>query len=367
MGKLKKNIRNSIIILGAIFVALEILLRIVPCFLTEPLKSHIADTQRYMLHYSRVCSKLNENWTTKRILLPRKGKKDILVLGDSFPFGANVRYKDSFPWLIQEYTNKKIANLGIGDTNPIDYNRMLEVGMRYDPDIILYCIFANDFIYRVEEDRKIKRLSIDNAYQGFDQDKELFVEKLTFNHRLASLKKRITGMSVTYHRLSLLYAICKAGKDKDNETIADKLHVIKIYGNVFLCPNKSYWDKFISWNNEQTREGFSLNINLLKEANAFARKNHKKLVVILLPFKEMVYGPLVKEGDLIYDESHERTFVEFEKEMDNQKIAVLNPVDYLRGEAKKGKKLYFTIDGHFNETGHKEIAEVIIHYLLELD
>ncbi len=137
MRKLNRSVKNTIIITITVLLTLEISLRALPYFLKEPLKSHISDTQRYSLHCSRVCSKLNENWTTKRILLPNKEKKDILVLGDSFPFGANVRYKDALPWLIQEYTNKKIANLGIGDTNPIHYNRMLEVGMRYDPDIIL--------------------------------------------------------------------------------------------------------------------------------------------------------------------------------------------------------------------------------------
>ena len=77
----------------------------------------------------------------------------------------------------------------------------------------------------------------------------------------------------------------------------------------------------------------------------------------------MVFGPLVKEKDIIYDESHERTFMEFEKEMNKLEIPIFNSVDYLRNEAKKGKKLYFTIDGHFNEAGHKELAEAIIQYL----
>jgi hypothetical protein len=318
-----------------------------------------------MLHYSRVCSRLNEDWTTKRILLPKKAKKEILVLGDSFPFGANVRHKDAFPRLIQEYSNKSVINLGIGDTNPIHYNRMLEVGMRYDPDLILYCIFANDFIYQIDEDIRVKKLSIDNTYLRFDRDEELFIEELTFNHRMASLRKRIVNLSISYNRLFWLYGIYRASKETNNQNVMDRGQIIKIYGHVFQCPNKTYWDKFISWNNDQIKEGFRINVKLIKEANAFAKKHHKKLVVILLPLKEMIYGPLVKEKDIIYDESHDRTFLELEKEMNKLKIAIFNPTAYLRGEAKKGKKLYFTIDGHFNETGHEEIAKAIVQYLLQ--
>jgi len=143
---ISKFIKASILILCLIIFLSEIKVRLVPLFKDYPEKSLFVESRRLSYSNLRTCPEVTEIFSS-RIQLPEKEKKDILVLGDSFPFGFNVKSDNTFPSILQKITGKKIVNLGLAAKGPLQYNRMLEVGMQYDPDTIINCIFTNDFPY----------------------------------------------------------------------------------------------------------------------------------------------------------------------------------------------------------------------------
>ena len=355
--KLFKIFKSVLLIAAITFVLVEILLRLLTDIFPEPTKSFIETSQRIPHSNLRVCSEFNE-LTAFRILLPKKEKKNILVLGDSFPFGSNVEYEDTFPALIQRQTGKSVVNLGVAAQGPIQYNRMLEVGMQYDPDLIIYCIFANDFMYFNKTE--IKKLSTENTYKRYDLDYDIFVDKMTFNHDATRIIKKMTNPSISIqlikHKL-IAHALFTHSPTKD-------VFCFNAGENIF-CSKKLFWDAFLDWNDDNVKKGISISANFVKEACKFASGQKKNLIVVMIPPKEFIYGPMAKEKDLIYRDSFKKTYLEFEAKLSSQHIPVLNSTPFLESKANKGMKLYFTMDGHFNEAGHRALSEIIIQFLLK--
>lgn len=79
----------------------------------------------------------------------------ILVLGDSFAFGAGVNQNETFPHLLEKYFNQntttkfEVYNLGISGTPPYTYLRVLKkYGKQYNPDMVIISFFISNDIMR---------------------------------------------------------------------------------------------------------------------------------------------------------------------------------------------------------------------------
>lgn len=78
----------------------------------------------------------------------------VLLLGDSFSMGANVRQEDAYPQalekLLNEESNRKIeiVNSGVGGWDPFQYAQYYEhYGWRFNPDLILVGFFVGNDAY----------------------------------------------------------------------------------------------------------------------------------------------------------------------------------------------------------------------------
>ena len=85
--------------------------------------------------------------------LPREkppGTKRIFVVGDSYTEGLGVETEARFTNRLEHIFEKSgernaFINGGLSGTAPLQYARVFaDVGLRYDPDALLICIFAND-------------------------------------------------------------------------------------------------------------------------------------------------------------------------------------------------------------------------------
>ncbi len=75
------------------------------------------------------------------------GEKRIFVTGDSFVEGIGVEIEDTFVSKIEQEGNidATIINGGLAATGPFEQVRLLCCkGFKYNPDIVLFCIYAND-------------------------------------------------------------------------------------------------------------------------------------------------------------------------------------------------------------------------------
>lgn len=345
LGKLFKRVVETLIICVISFVLLEASLRIVPVFFSQISRSAFSEAKRIALSNTRVHNGFRGG---TRIALPSAPSGDLLVVGDSIPFGTYVSEESTFPSRLSKKLGLSVINLGTGSQSPPEYNRMLEVGMRYHPKAVLYCIFANDFLYFPEPE--IRPLSIDKVNASLSIDGGLFLERLQFLDYLVSAIKRVTNLSLTY-QLYKLY----------QQRPSNVKSVFWKQGEVsFMFAPLSYWEGQISWKNQYVRRGVEINQELVTAAYQLTRSQNIELVVALIPSKEMVYGPLL--GDLsptIYSDSHHQTYRELSRRLGAKGIYVVDVTRYLRSLAMKNIALFHVIDGHLNERGHDEVANFL--------
>ncbi len=331
-----RNIRNTLLGLLGVFLCLEFGLRLLPYFVPEPLKSFIEEAERIPKSNTRVYSGFQGG---TRIFLPNLAKADLLVLGDSIAFGTYVSKEDTFPEILANSLSLSVANLAIGSQSMVEYNRMFEIGKRYRPEQVLYCVFANDF--GILNETPIP-------------DEELFLEKLDLVEKSANLIKRVSN-------LSLLYQISKFLKQPSMKLSSVFWTDRK---RSFQFAPKEFWDPKVGWQDARVKKSVELNLKRVQQVFAQATVEGMSFLVVLLPSKEMVFGPLAEPvGAQIYHPLHKITYSEFEKGLKDSHIPTLNLLEPLRTEAQAGKKLFLTLDGHYNEEGHQAIALLLTNNL----
>ena len=339
----KALFRGSALVVSVLIgvALLEIGLRLAPFFLPEPARSFVEEAARFRLSNVRMYPR------EVAIRLPSDEKADILVVGDSFPFGTYEASEDVYATRIGELLGKKVVNLGVGSTSPPTYNRMIEVGARYHPRVVVYAVFANDFL--TEDDFEPRRLALENTFRSLDRDR--FFISYDTTGRVQSAVRTLTNHFLSYQLF------------KSFRPLPATFAVLPWWHgeHFFLFPERSYWEVLVAWENESVRRGTETNHELIKEARRFSRDAlGAKFLVVMQPSKEMVYGPLTGElRSKVYSESWDRTYEELNKRLRRSGIPVLDLTNDLRERARAGAKLYHSIDGHFNQQGHRVVAEIL--------
>ena len=290
------------------------------------------------------------------IRLPSEETTDILVVGDSLPFGTYEASEDLYATRIGKLLGKTVVNLGVGSTSPPTYNRMVEVGTRYHPRVVVYAIFANDFL--TEDGFEPRRLALTNTFRSLDRDREWFFNGYDTKGRALSTVRAFTNHFLSYQLV------------KSFRPLPATFAVLPWWqgDDFFLFPDRGYWEELMAWDNESVRRATETNYELIKEAHRFSTEAlDARFLVVMQPSKEMVYGPITGElRTRIYSESWDRTYEELTKRLRESGILVLDLTNDLRARAQAGAKLYHSIDGHFNKDGHRVVAEILSHALSPL-
>jgi hypothetical protein len=322
-------LRDLVAIAAVTLLLAELGLRALPWVVGDPLKSLIEEAGRIPLSNVRVYSGFSGG--TRRLLPPTQAA-DVLVVGDSVPFGTYVREADTFPALLEKDTGKKVINLAVGSQAPPQYNRMVEIGLqRYSPKLLLYCIFANDFDYP----------------SAPKEDSELFLPELNTAERAAMLVKRLTNLSRLYQLRKLMQQpsvgfASVPWKDGDLS---------------FMFAPAAYWDRLVGWDTPAVKEAVEINAGLAGAAKRLADGKASAFAAVLLPSKEMVYGPIA--GDRIYRDAHYETYRQLTARLEASGIRTVDMTGELQKAAHTRQKLFHTIDGHLNENGHRLIAAAL--------
>jgi hypothetical protein len=357
MKKLTTLTKQIAIILVLSFLLLECVLRFLPYLLNDPLKSFFLEANRIPLLNIRIHKSI---WSSKKfgIIIPPPTQKEIAFIGDSFVFGSYVHQDSCFANLIGAKLNTSIVNLGIPNTSLETYNRMCEVSLRYKPKKIIYCIFGgNDFAEKTTIDTtSIPNLTQTETYKAYNTDLFLTEENLTWDYKLHLFFKKLTNFSVAYQVGKLFFFGNK--ETQLNKTLS--YHTKDSFGNNFALFDKKYWDKAINIENPLIQNTFLENLCRVKKIATFAHHNQIEFHVVLIPFKEMVHGQLVPEKEFVYRTTYHDCFNKAVLALQKENISCYDATEDLIQVAKNGKKLYFTIDGHFTETGNSVMADLLI-------
>jgi len=74
-----------------------------------------------------------------------EGRDNIVIIGDSYSEGSGVQYNETYSYFLSKKIDMNVINLGIGGYNTkLEIERLKQMGMKYNPKIIILQYCNND-------------------------------------------------------------------------------------------------------------------------------------------------------------------------------------------------------------------------------
>ena len=258
-----------------------------------------------------------------------------IALGDSFTFGAGVNEEATWAARLAGLAKREVINLGVPGHGPSQYTKILErYGLGLGPKLVLYAVYTNDL-----------------------EDSVRYEEWLRGKRRRPSLKRYLRQNSATYN----LFRNLRLPK-------REKSRYIEVPGvHLTLLPRKLK-DPY-DLGTENYPLGLQLAARQIELAYQHSHRIGARFVLLYFPSKEEIYWDRVKE-------TVARRFASFEQARDRLRsdlrefclsrgLSCLDLSAALRARSSNGEELYFPVDIHWNENGHRLVAEEIHKFLAE--
>jgi lysophospholipase L1-like esterase len=259
-----------------------------------------------------------------------KGKKRVLVLGDSFTEGSHVGEEDLFTNIIaNKNPNLEVMNAGIGGWSTVqEYLYLRNAGIDLNPDLVLLMFFENDLI----ENCLSFYPSIGPRPYAYMQNGQLVINE---NPSPDEWRKYVLPLpfALQLNRYSLAYNFFN-------------FRVYQTFRASYL--NKMEYEDVRKTDSYPKMEIASL---LYKQMHKMLNERTMLFAVGLIPTKQDAQ----KGSSVVIP-----TFLSFCQEQGISCISLLQP---LKDEYDKGSKPYYNLDIHWNRTGHRVAAEVLGKYI----
>lgn len=281
----------------------------------------------------------------------------IIFLGDSFTEAIQVPLEDTFPKIIERELNKRmdfpVESISLGKSGAgtqKSYDILLEIGLRFSPDLVLMQFLSNDLIDNSPRLEKEEREQEKRRKQYVPQLKKaysryLWVKSSRFNQILAL-------------KLGRLYQASKAAKYADR----DKYRFIHLNTLVFCEEYSSLWDR--AWRRTQ---------RFIRQTESLAEENDAGFLLVSFPEmwrvgsqEEMERRMKSMSRDVLdYQWNFDKTDRILRDFCQKEKIPFLSLLPPFRESYRKTRKsLHFAFDMHLNKRGHRVAADAILDYLL---
>ncbi|MEM3373736.1 MAG: hypothetical protein QXE31_00800 [Candidatus Woesearchaeota archaeon] len=316
--------------------------------------------------YDRIYYINSEGFVDKEWQINKKpGEYRIVILGDSFPEAVDVKIEDRFSSLLEKKLNKEkfenikeinVMNFAVGGYSTCNsYLVLKNKSLKYSPDLVILFIYnGNDFEDNMANDSMHVRCILDNNgnlistwvpnKETFSQSEKLGLIDILFsntnigslfmnNFRYSPLSYKISkmlGLNPEYAKIKII----DMKREKENKILIE--HTAK----------------------------------MIKGMNSILKKNNIKFLVVMIPDRVQVddrlWNNVIKKYNYNPDEYirdfPERYLSELLKKEDIDTIALF---DIFKNESNK-KLIYFPIDRHLNEEGHKIVSNILYDYVKEI-
>jgi hypothetical protein len=303
----------------------------------------------------------------------------ILVLGDSYVEALQVSLDDTFTALLEKKLNAVSESMrfevlalgepGFGTAN--EYMRYLDFGTAYSPDLVILALtMGND----IQDNSKLLNRERVQFYFGFDQHKNLVLDRSVFNDYQNSLKRRLQRIkehsylaSFIASRLSLLYRQWKEGHvtftpEYDEAATANTRRDLDPYSylNIYRSDLPPAW-----------KEAFDITTGLISRLRTAVEERGARFLLVGICGAEQVHPQKSKQLMKMYEHPFDfgqpdRILEQFSK---REQIEFLDLMPTFREYHRKtGTYLHgfgSNLSGHWNENGHRLAAEAIFGFLLD--
>lgn len=282
-----------------------------------------------------------------------------VAVGDSFTFGDGVALDNTWVYRLEEAVGGDVVNTGVPGYSSIQNMRNLAAyGLQLEPEVVLWAFSGND--PSDDYDFQLWLSSDEPSFGGWqrtqlardpDADPDLpAVDEGGPRNALAE-RSRIYGVV----NLAL-------------ETVEEPFQPYVDSSLDFRFKFDTVWDKYLNPDQDRLHYGLELAQFNVLEGQRLAAERGAAFVLVLVPFKEQVYWPIVsrfvdRADDYDVDWMTE-AMLEFCEAND---LVCVDLLPDFRERAADGEQLYFRTDGHWNEAGHALAADLIFTALDEQD
>ena len=257
-----------------------------------------------------------------------------IAVGDSFTFGCCVDQEKTWIANLATLAHHEIVNLGIPGHGPPQYTRTLEkYGLSLKPKVVFYGLYTNDLADIVS-----------------------FEQWLRGRKKRISFKRFMKQHSVIYNLIENLRAPHNHHSDYiDVQGTAVKLSPGKLKDPYEVAPNvfDSAW---------------TMTAQQIVRAITDAQRIDATFVLLYFPSKEEIYWDLVKDrakGYQSFEGLRGKLGRAAEILCGSQHILCMDLTPTLTQRALLRQTLYYPIDIHWNEQGHRAVADAIYQFLLK--
>lgn len=384
----------------------------VPIQITHPPNDTIT---RESFEFSYEFKTNSQGLRSKEIPLEKPpGAKRVLVLGDSFTEGWGVeadkvfcsRLEDSFATAGRQVA---FLNGGMSGRGPLEYGRLFfNIGVKYSPDAVLICLFAND-VTDTPADAKPENLHMSHlkpAERYKTADKFLKRASSTLFprlfYRMHQAKENIRNRNKPSQegmvregkprKYDVIGRIMREARENDipeatiqrwRESLDPKWvelansGMVNWYLLIFGLYNPHYFSDMVDIDRPEAEEKYAAMMRLVEETVRGARERGMDAGIVLIPTHYM-YDPSTHEPDSQYPQKRcgviaRREWLSGQTEIQRRLASwtaergfpYLDLTPAFREARASGPPLNYAFDGHWNPEGHRLAAATIGKWLRE--
>ncbi len=273
-------------------------------------------------------------------------KEKIVVLGDSFTWGATINREDIWCEKIEDRNNEvDMINLGqsAGVLQAATMYKTIEEKLPEHKTVIYALWLGNEFL--------------DNY--AFKSVKLEELEETENNlHRQRWYYPLIINSKMLYILYKMYYITNIPVKKFFDYVPEGTLYDDAVFGDFNLNPKNQFGVRYAEVNNNDTVyiEGIEATKKGIQELKEITQKKGRELIIVVLPFKEQVYYERIKdkitfENDILQPNKQVATICKKEK------IRCIDITEDLKKENKE--KLYWKDDVHFTPLGQEKTAIIV--------
>ncbi len=305
-----------------------------------------------------------------------KSSYDIITLGDSHTEGGFT----SWPVQLAEKTGLHVYNMGIRGYGAPQYSYLLDKAFSFHPRTVIVGLFTGsgvfatyDVVYHNDfwasyrnpnfvDDHPLRTSGIEDTPQLNLRVAQDYIRAHSRLYKLAgqlvrSLRALVGLPAATVGTTN--WATSDSGAILRYEATPEQATVFDAAGNL----------RAVDLRDTNVVEGLRLSDALFREMAARARSHGVRLVVAVIPMKETVYAPLVRQAGLhnpVFDRivADDRAITDDIIAHCAQFLTCYSMAPFLQGKLLAGEVLYpDAIDSHPNFLGFGEYANAIINAL----
>lgn len=306
--------------------------------------------RRHVTPYWDVTIELNDAGMRDERAAPAPGEAVWLGLGDSMAFGWGVELEEAFYSRIEEALGVRLVNAAVPGTGPTDHLERLEnLTGRWRARVVLEAVFVgNDFT---------------DAALGGDEQFEVVDGLLMRKPALGEAPARDwrRWLARRSHLAQLVRAV-QFNRSRGADSSARP--------RTWDAWMREFAQIHLAEPNARTRRGEAAVLEALESMRRVAAEQGAELVVIVIPRSVQAYPAELEEmrralglepSELDPDRA-QRLLGAWAAE---RGVALVDPLERMRREARAGERLYYTPDAHLTAAGHRVVAAEALRVLRE--